>query len=198
MLQFPWVRLLVAMPFVLTGCAGMPLTTMYKLKRLDPMEADPAQIKIAIRADGRIGIRDGDAKIDIKFHSKDGSVSIDETFMIEIIRDPIMSMELVENKKPGESVTLLQLSMADAQRFRALQSTIATHKRDERKGTGSFGVGLGGICLFSPVPDDEILLDIFLQTSENDGFYVLTKELDLTKTLEKEEVTVPEWPSCIS
>lgn len=196
MANISFVRLLIVVSIFLASCSSMPLTTMYKLHKLDPMEADPAQIKVAIRADDRIGIREGGAKIEVKIDFEDGTAGIDETFAIEITRNPIMSTELVEDKKPGESVTVLQLTEADAQRFRLLQSTLETYDQDERKGTGSFGVGLSGICLFSPMADDEVLVDIFLQTNVYDGFYVLVRNLELKKKLEQEGVTVPEWPTC--
>lgn len=196
MLQVRLVRLSIVVSILLTGCAGVPLTTMYKLHRLDPMDADPAHIKVAIRADERIGIREGGTKIEVKFKSEDGTVSIDDVFIVDVIRDPIMSIELMENKKPGESVTVLQLSEADAERFRFLQSSMARYKEEERKGTGSFGVGISGVCLVSPIPASEVVVDIFLQTDVDAGFYVLVRKMDLRKKLEQEGITVPEWPDC--
>ena len=47
---------LMLLAVLLTSCAGMPVSTMYKLHKLDPMAIDPAQLKVAIRADDRIRI----------------------------------------------------------------------------------------------------------------------------------------------
>lgn len=189
-------RLLIVGTLFLTGCTSMPLSTMHKLHRLDPMDADPAQIKVAIRTDDRIGIRKGGASIEVKFDAEDGTLSIDETFIIEIIRNPIMSTKLVENKKPGESVTVLQLTKTDAQRLKLLQSSLLPYRQGERRGTGSFGVGLTGICLHGPIPVGEVLVNIFLQTSDNDGFYVFVRNLELKKKLEQEGITADEWSNC--
>ena len=63
---------------VLSACTSVPLTTLYKLHKIDPMEADPAQIKVAIRADDRIGIREGGAKIEVKFDAEDGALAVFE------------------------------------------------------------------------------------------------------------------------
>ena len=196
MLRIPRFRLLIVVSFFLTGCMGMPLTTMYKLNRLDPMEADPAQIKVAIRADDRIGIRKGGANIEVKFDSEDGSLNIDETFVIEIIRNPIMSIELMKDKSLGESVTVLQLTKSDAQRLKVLQSSLEPYREGERKGTGSFGVSLTGVCLYSPIPAGEVLVDIFLQTSDYDGFFVFVRNLDLRKKSDQEDANLVEWPNC--
>lgn len=189
-------RLLIVVSIILTGCAGMPLTTMYKLHRLDPMEADPAQLKVAIRADERIGIREGGATIEVKFNSEDGTVNIDDTFIIEVIRNPIINAGLLGNNRPGESVTVLQLTETDAQRFRLLQSSLEKYQQQKRKGSGSFGVGISGICFVRPMPGNDVVVDIFLQTSADDGFYVLVNKMNLREKLEGEGQVVPEWPDC--
>jgi len=189
------VPLLASLCF-LTGCMSMPLTTMYKLSHLDPMQADPAQLKVAIRADERIAIPEGGANINFKFNAEDGQLNFDETFVIEIIRNPIMSINLVKDKKPGESVTVLQLSEHDAQRFRNLQALLEPYVSGNRKGSASFGVGIAGVCLHSPMPADEVLLDIFLQTSEHDGYYVFLKDLDVRELSDDEDADLPEWSIC--
>ena len=37
---------LLIMGIFLSGCSGMPISTMIKLGGLDPMEADPAQVRV--------------------------------------------------------------------------------------------------------------------------------------------------------
>ena len=138
MLRIPRISLLIVVSFFLNGCIGMPLTTMYKLNRLDPMDADPAQLKVAVPTDERIGIRKGGANIEVKFNADDGNLNIDETFVIEIVRNPIKSIELVEDRRSGESITVLQLTQSDAQRLKLLQSSLKPYREGERKGTGSF------------------------------------------------------------
>ena len=131
MSQIPRFMLLIGVSFFLTACVGMPHTTMYKLNRLDPMEADPEQIKVAIRADDRIGIRKGSANIEVKFDTEDGKLNIDETFVIQVIRNPIMSIELAGGKSSGRSITVLQLTKSDAQRLKRLQSSLAPYREGE-------------------------------------------------------------------
>jgi hypothetical protein len=196
MLRIPLPGLLIAVSFFLSGCTSMPLTTMYKLHRMDPMDADPAQIKVAIRADERIGIRKGGAKIELKFDAEDGTLNIDETFIIEIIRNPSISAELVEDKNPGESVTVLRLTESDAQRLKLLQSSLAPYREEGRKGSASLGVRLNGVCLHSRMPAGQVLVDIFLQTSDYDGFFVFARNLDLRKKSEQGDANLDSWPNC--
>lgn len=160
------------------------------------MDADPAQIKVAVRADKVIGIGKGDAKIEFKFEAEDGSLNIDEIYLIEVVRNPALHGELYADKKPGESITVLGLTTNDAQRMRELQLTMAPYRNGDAKGSGSLRINLNGICLHNEVPPSEALLDIFLQTSEQDGFFVFAKNLDMREILEEEGRNFDELPDC--
>jgi len=102
----------------------MPLTSMYKLSRMDPIDANPAQIKVAVRADEAIGIGKGDAQIEFKF---------------------------------------------DAERMKQLQLEMAPFRKGDVKGSGSFRVNLSGMCLHNKMQPGEVQVDVFLQTSEQEG-----------------------------
>lgn len=180
----------------LAGCTSMPLTSMYKLSRMDPMEADPAQIKVAVRADEAIGIGKGDAQIEFKFDAEDGSLSIDEIYLIEMDRDPIVYGALYTDKKPGESITVLSLTPGDAERMKQLQLEMAQFRKGDVKGSGSLRVNLNGMCLNSKMLPGEVQLDLFLQTSEQEGFFVMAKNLDMREALAEDGTDMDELPDC--
>jgi hypothetical protein len=189
-------RVLLLAVLFLGGCTSIPLSTMIKLYKMDPMDADPAQIKVAVRADERIGIREGGVKLVIGFDAEDGSLSIDETFIVDIIRNPDFSTELLADKQPGEAITVLGLSEKEAQRMRAVQGSIAEYRGGDQEGTGSLQVMLDGVCLNGEAPQGEVPVDIFLQTSAEDGFFVFARNLDLQEQAEQDGTNVADWPDC--
>ena len=180
----------------LTGCTSMPLTTMYKLSRMDPMDADPAQIKVAVRADEAIGIGKGDAQIEFKFDAEDNSLNIDEIYLIEVVRNPVVHGELYADKKPRESITVLVLTTSDAERMKQLQLAMASFRNGDVKGSRTLSVNLSGMCLHSKMPPGEVQLDIFLQTSEQEGFFVMAKNLDMREVMAEEGTDMDELPAC--
>ena len=181
----------------LAGCSGMPLTSMYKLSRMDPMDADPVQIKVAVRADEAIGIGKGDAQIEFKFDAEDGSLSIDEIYLIEMDRDPIVYGALYADKKPGESITVLGLTPSDAERMKQLQLEMAQFRKGDVEGSGSLRVNLSGMCLHNKMPPGEVQLDLFLQTSEQEGFFLMAKNLDMREVMAEEGRNMDELPDCL-
>jgi len=195
-LRIPLAGLACLIALFLAGCTSMPLTAMYKLSRIDPMEADPAQIKVAVRADEAIGIGKGDAQIEFKFDAEDDSLNIDEIYLIEVVRNPVMQGELYADKKPGESITVLGLTTSDAQRMKQLQLEMAPFRNGDVEGSGSFRVNLSGMCLHNKMPPGESRVDVFLQTSEQEGFFVMAKNLDMREVLAEEGRNMDELPDC--
>jgi len=196
MLRSPLASLLVVVP-LLAGCAGMPLTTMIKLHKVDPMEVDPAQLKVAIRTDERIGIRKDGAHISLKFDAEDGSLHIDDTYVIEIIRDPILTSELFDDRKSGKSVTVLQLSDSDAQKMTRAQVLLRPYSEGGGSGSLSLGVVLHGVCAHSPIPAGKVLVDIFMQARDNDGFFTFTRDLDLRESSDGADAMFESLPKCV-
>ncbi len=42
-----------------------------------------------------------------------------------------------------------------------------------------------------------MLIDIFLQTSDQDGFFVLSRNLDLRKQSMQDGTDLDDWPGCL-
>ena len=187
---------LLIVALTLAGCVSMPLTTMYKLHKIDPLEADPAQIKVAVATDKRIDIRADGASIELGFDAEDGSLHIDEVYVLEIVRDPIYTQELSEAKTPGKAIIVLQLSDNDARRMRQVQSQLMPFRNDDRNVKGRLGVSLSGVCMHSQIPAGKVLADIFLQTSDADGFFLLTRGLDLRERRNTANADLGDWPMC--
>jgi len=188
---------LLIFAFLLAGCVGMPLTTALKLRGMDPLEVDPAQLKVAIRADERIGIPDDGVHISLKFDAEDGSLNIDDTYVVEIIRTPILTSELVDDKARWESVTMLQLSESDAQRMTRAQSLLKPYTDGRAGGSLSFGVDVKGVCAHSPIPPGKVLVDIFVRARDNDGFFAVARDLDLRQKGDESDPMLETFKRCM-
>ena len=184
---------------VLSACASVPLSTMYKLYRLSPMEADPSQLKIAIRTHKNIGIPHQGAKIQLGYESEDKSTIIDDTYFIQIISNAVLTPELTEDQKVDESVTILQLSPEDAERMKWVQQQVKQDETNDIKGKGFLSITLDNTCVTKrPVPESDLTADIFMQTSNQDGFFIFTQDLDLLEAREGWNANVNQWADCKS
>jgi hypothetical protein len=174
----------------------MPISTMVKLGGFDPMEADPAQVRVAIRADQRITIPDGGAVVGLRFEADDGELHIDDTYIVEIVRNPVLTTELIDGKRRGEAVTVLRLSDRDAAKMTRAQTLLKPYTDGRRSGALTFGVDLHDLCVSSPLPAGNVLVDIFMQTSDDGGYFVFTKDLNPLESSDLEDVTLESLPEC--
>jgi hypothetical protein len=176
----------------------MPLSTVIKLRKVNPLDVDPAQLKIAVRADERIGIREGGVQISLKFDADDGSLNIDDTYVVEVIRNPILRPELFSGKAAWETVTVLQLSDSDARQMTRVQSLLKPYTDGRAAGTLSFGVDVKGVCAYSPVPKGTLLIDIFVQANDIDGFFAITNDLDLRQSGDQSDAMLDSLSRCLT
>lgn len=168
----------------LFSCTSMSLTGMYKLSQMDPLTADPTQIRVAIKTDNSITVKDGDAQIKFAYTSEDKSISIDDIYYVAIDRNNKVSTYLFDDIKPTDTVTILSLTASDAMKLQQNQRIILNHKNQDRKGTGSLSIGLEDFCLPKPLPSRDLLVDVYLQTNTQDGFFEFLNGIDLKEEAE--------------
>lgn len=174
----------------------MPVSSMWKLRNLDPLEADPAQISIAVRTDKSIGIADGGGRLELGFDANDDSVQIDESYVIEFAAEPAYAPNLNKDRGTNETVTVFRLSQNDARRMRDMQARITAFRQSGLEGTASFGVNLPGVCLHSQIPDGAVFVDIFMQTEIGGEFVLISRDVDLRAELDDSEFGMDDWPRC--
>ena len=187
---------LLTIAILLSACSGMPISTMVKLRGFDPMEADPAQVRIAIRADQRITIPDGGAVVTLRFKTSDGELHVDDTYIVEIVRKPVLTAELIDGKRRGEAVTVFRLSDKDAEKMTRAQTLLKSYTDGSQSGALTFGVSWHDLCVSSPLPAGEVLVDIFMQTSDDGGYLVFTKDMNPLESSDLEDVTLESLPEC--
>jgi len=160
------------------------------------MEIDPAQFQIAVRADERIGIQEGGVQISLKFDADDGSLNIDDTYAVEVMRNPILPAELYGGKAAWEAVTVLQLSDSDAQQLAHVQSLLKPYTDGRAAGALSFGVEVNGVCALRPVPEGALLIDVFVQASDIEGFFAITNNMDLRQIGDESDILLASLTPC--
>lgn len=70
--------------FTLQSCSTVPIMSMYKLSQLDPLSADPQQIRIAVRTSAVLSIQKGGVQMNIGYQADDNSLIIDDLYLVEI------------------------------------------------------------------------------------------------------------------
>lgn len=183
-MRFPTLSLVsVLLTCLLAGCMSVPPTSMVKLARFSPMEADPAVLRVAVKAPKQILVRDGDATLNIRLDVSDPKYRFDEVFQLQAqVPDP-SSIGLAAVATANERVTVFALQPMDVARMRDVQLKARAYKASGgASGHGSLSIGVSG-CLFSDHPDGPIRVSSYLKTEEDEPYFALLRNFDLRQAM---------------
>ncbi|QIZ75682.1 hypothetical protein [Ferrimonas lipolytica] len=188
-----------AIPFMLlllSGCTSMPITTMYKLVTLEPLELDPGQLQVAVRTDNNVVIGDNGVMMHWGYVSEDNSLTLDENYPVIVDRGTRPSSVLLDGIGNSEQLVIFSLRPEDTKSMRLFQSQVLAHQQQGGEGSGSFGLKFEQFC-FIETPLAPIDTDMFLQTDSDEGFFVFVEDIDLLEP-DCDRCEIKEVPLCDS
>lgn len=184
-------------PVALAGCTslGMSPSSVVKLSRLSPLEANPADIVLALRAPDYLHVRDGDIKLTITFDGGRDDTKFVEQYAAILIRDPGRVNGIDQSGFGTDHLTVARLATEDVAAMRKIQSRILKLRATGLKGKGSISIGAGG-CYTRDPGDEKLLISAWIQTQPTDAFFPLMKNFDIGKLLAKAHVPEADIQYC--
>jgi len=173
----------IAIAALLTaGCLTTPPSTLFKLSRLSPLEADPATIRLAARLPEPLRIRDGDIRLRISFDGGTGATRLVEEYGAMIVRAPAGTRGIGEGA-PGERTYVAALTEDDAASLADVQRRILAWRAAGIEGQGQLSV-TATACADGPVPGGPIPLTTWMRTEPDEPFFVLARNVDLRRQID--------------
>ncbi|MEL6435749.1 MAG: hypothetical protein AAFP99_03030 [Pseudomonadota bacterium] len=176
--------ILIASLLSLTACLSTPPSSLVKLARLSPLEANPAEIRFAVRAPDAIRVRDGDITMRITFEALNPANSFIEEYhaIIEEIDRPAPGLPIA--REDGTRTFIAALTPEDAASLAATQKRVRDLRAAGGKGKGSLAINATG-CALTPLPSGAVRLSTWLQTAPADDFFIVSRNTDLRKAAER-------------
>lgn len=176
------IILLASILTLATACSNIPLSTMIKLMDLNPLETDPKQLVVAVKAPEGVDVRDGDVVIDFDFRTDDPEYSFSHNFPVIINDDYLVPDNLKEDIEDNEKITVMQLSKQDAQTMYEGQKAVKEYRsKNEAGGAGSMNVRLVSACRDDNFSWSNSELDVYLKTQDDEDFFLFLEDMDITK-----------------
>ncbi|KQU98228.1 hypothetical protein ASD02_02420 [Ensifer sp. Root1252] len=179
---------------VLAACAALNVGSFEKLSGVDPLTSDPAELRVALLVPEALSLRRGDATLGISWKA-DGAPLDTHRFALQIQSGNVGAPGLTEGMREGQTLYVLTLTPADAERLRDMQEKIAATKGTEAKGRGSLTVGFSGGCWSGAFPaDQKVTVDAWIRTRSDENYFQLLSGLDLMDMLRQSGVKA--LPAC--
>jgi hypothetical protein len=182
---FPFFIAVLALLF-LPSCMSLNPISAAKLSTLSPLDANPADLRAAIRLPASLELGKASVKLVMKWSST-VTAPMTQEYPLEITEITKSVGGLPTNLASGEKMVILALSSADVEPFRAFQRKMKAEKAAGIKGRGSLSADFSGGCWRGvyPAGNARLPLEVWLQTAPADDFIPLIQDGDLQAMLSR-------------
>ena len=191
------VLCLVLLSAMTAGCMGFgtPPSSMLKLARMQPLEADPAAIRFAVATPGYLRLRDGDIIVTVKFDTGDRKTSFVEQYKPVIDGNAPPTPGIDRRRLKDRNLVVARFHEDDRAGFLAMQARIKAYRAAGGDGQGSLSIGATG-CRVAPASDGPAQISAWLQAEPGGDYFALFRGMDLRKQLKAAGTDVSAIPDC--
>ena len=180
----------------IVGCAGMPISSMYKMMTANPLEFHPDVISIAIKRSNAIQINTGDVKMNLSIHSYNPELSVSEEYFLIVDNSP-HAPTLAKGVNNNEGLTILTLSPEDVIRMKSLQKVMKNHLINGGE-TDDFGFSvlvLKGCKNTIKIPSN-VFVSLFLKLDAKSEFFPLYENFNIGQADLSPLKSLKNWDDC--
>ena len=179
-----------------SGCVGIPLSSVYKMMTVNPVEFQPDAISVAIKRPKSIQIHTGDIEMNIFMNTGVPRVKQSQKYFFVIDNTP-QALTLNDKLKSTEALTRLTLSSKDVIRMRNQQQEMKQHL--ERGGNSKdFGFSISVLegCKTTLQVPEHIFISLFLKLDSRSNFFPLYQDFDIGQADLSPLKNVQNWDDC--
>lgn len=189
--------LMLGMLLFITACTTIPVSTMLKMVRLNPLDMDPTQLVVAVKSPEGLSVQDGDVVVNFIFRTDNPETSFSHQFPVIVNDDYVVPDSLKRDLKVNESITILQLSEEDARTMYEGQQAVKNFRHNhEGSGAGNINVDLISACRDEEFSWRDSRLNLYLKTNDEEDFFLFMRNVDVTKLSDEAEGEFDALPSC--
>ena len=188
------VLLLIVLSIV--GCAGIPLSSVYKMMTANPLDFHPDAISIAIKRSNVIQLQTGDVEMNFFIDSENPDLKVLQQYFLVVDNTPRIPI-IAEGLNNNEALTVLTLSPEDVIRMQDLQKMMKSHLKNGGKNK-DFGFSvrvLEGCKNTNDIPDN-VFVSLFLKLDLRSDFFPLYEDFDIGQADLSPLKNLVNWNNC--
>jgi len=188
--------MLLLMVLSIIGCAGIPLSSVYKMMTTNPFEFHPDAISIAVKRSNVIQVQTGDVELKFSIHSDKLDLKVLQQYFLVVDNTPRVTT-ITEELKNNEALTVLTLSTEDVIRMKNLQKRMRDHLKKGGK-SSDFGFSvrvLEGCKNTNDIPDN-VFVSLFLKLDSRSDFFPLYEYFDIGQADLSPLKNLENWNDC--
>tara|TARA_B100000965_G_C19402777_1_gene674009 strand:+ start:162 stop:728 length:567 start_codon:yes stop_codon:yes gene_type:complete len=169
--------LMMATSTLLSGCMSIPVTTMYKVSQLSILSLNPDEIQVAVLTNEAENFPPFNHEYEFK--PQEQVLSASASNIPAILKDDI---------EDNEKITILKFYDKDVATMKDVLAQVKRYREKGAKVSGEFSIGFESSCFSNLYQFDELEVDLFLQTKEDDGFMLFFEDIDIIEEAREYDV----------
>ncbi|MBO1895711.1 hypothetical protein HNW13_007970 [Shewanella sp. BF02_Schw] len=191
-----FVFIFLMMICAVSGCSSIPLTTMYKMMSVNPLELEPSEIVVAVQAPNGIVVSNNDVVIKFEFTTNDPNYNFEDEYFVKLNTQYVLPNELTQEINRDSKFYILQLSQNDTLKMLRGQELVKKYRMNNSDGGGSFNLSVESVCKNSQFSVKNNELNVFLKLNENDDFFTFMEDLNVLEIGEDKSGYIKPIRSC--
>ena len=191
-----FVFIFLMMICAVSGCSSIPLTTMYKMMSVNPLELEPSEIVVAVQAPNGIVVSNNDVVIKFEFTTNDPNYNFEDEYFVKLNAKYVLPYELTQEINRDSNFYILQLSQNDTLKMLRGQELVKKYRMNNSDGGGSFNLSVESVCKNSQFSVKNNELNVFLKLNENDEFFTFMEDVNVLEIGEDKSGYIKPIRSC--
>lgn len=191
-----FVFIFLMMICAVSGCSSIPLTTMYKMMSVNPLELEPSEIVVAVQAPNGIVVSNNDVVIKFEFTTNDPNYNFEDEYFVKLNTQYVLPNELTQEINRDSKFYILQLSQDDTLKMLRGQELVKKYRMNNSDGGGSFNLSVESVCKNSQFSVKNNELNVFIKLNENDEFFTFMEDLNVLEIGEDKSGYIKPIRSC--
>jgi hypothetical protein len=191
-----FIFIFLMMICAVSGCSSIPLTTMYKMMSVNPLELEPSEIVVAVQAPNGIVVSNNDVVIKFEFTTNDTNYNFEDEYFVKLNAKYVLPNELTQEINRDSKFYILQLSQDDTLKMLRGQELVKKYRMNNSDGGGSFNLSVESVCKNSQFSVKNNELNVFLKLNENDEFFTFMEDVNVLDIGEDKSSYIKPIRSC--
>ena len=191
-----FIFIFLMMICAVSGCSSIPLTTMYKMMSVNPLELEPSEIVVAVQAPNGIVVSNNDVVIKFEFTTNDPNYNFEDEYFVKLNAKYVLPNELTQEINRDSKFYILQLSQDDTLKMLRGQELVKKYRMNNSDGGGSFNLSVESVCKNSQFSVKNNELNVFLKLNENDEFFTFMEDVNVLEIGEDKSGYIKPIRSC--
>lgn len=188
---------LIILILSICNCTSIPTGSLFRLITLDPIDLEPSNTAVALKAPNYVRISSGNVVLKIGKVDSSGNTEFEYVFPLAAKDTPFIPKGIYEQIRRDEKLTVFKISDPDVIKIISLKEQIEIHiASGGRKEDYYLGITITGGCKTENFIQTVTPYSLYLKTDSESEYFTMIKDYDIRNLNLSPHKNIDQWELC--